>query len=60
MNITTILDESLRIEYKELDKFLARYDLTSDEKLAVYQFHSKASKKNKGLVVSEQKDESYK
>ncbi len=31
MNITTILDESLRIEYKELDKFLARYDLTSDE-----------------------------
>ena len=45
MNIENILNESLSVEYSKLDLFLEKYDLTPDEKVAVYEFHAKASKK---------------
>ena len=54
MDIGNILNESL-IDYEKLDLFLEKYDLTPEQKVAVYEFHAKAYKKNKTLVISETK-----
>ena len=55
MDIGNILNESLSIDYEKLDLFLEKYDLTPEQKVAVYEFHAKAYKKNKTLVISETK-----
>ena len=55
MDIGNILNESLNVEYSKLDLFLEKYDLTPEQKVEVYEFHAKASKKNKTLVISKQK-----
>ena len=47
MDIGNILNESLNIEYSKLDLFLEKYDLTPEQKVAVYEFHAKAYKKIK-------------
>lgn len=60
MKIENILNESLNIEYQNLNSFLNKYDLKPEDKIAVYEFHSSMSKKNKTLTISEKKDESYK
>ncbi len=60
MKFESILNESLNIEYQALNAFISKYDLTPEEKIAIYEFHSSRSKKNKALTIREQKDESYK
>ena len=55
MDLGNILNESLSIDYEKLDLFLEKYDLTPEQKVAVYEFHAKAYKKNKTLVISETK-----
>ena len=37
-----------------------KYDLTPEQKVAVYEFHAKAYKKNKTLVISETKENKFK
>ncbi|MHB4235042.1 hypothetical protein ACYB0O_29460, partial [Klebsiella pneumoniae] len=60
MDIGNILNESLNVEYSKLDLFLEKYDLTPEQKVEVYEFHAKASKKNKTLVISETKENRFK
>lgn len=60
MKFESILNESLNIEYQDLNKFLNKYDLKPEEKVAVYEFHSSMAKKNKTLTITEKKDVSYK
>lgn len=60
MKFESILNESLNIEYQDLNKFLNKYDLKPEEKVAVYEFHSSMAKKNKILTITEKKDVSYK
>ncbi|MCT6279115.1 MarR family transcriptional regulator [Escherichia coli] len=60
MQFESILNESLNIEYQNLNTFLNKYDLKPEEKVAVYEFHSSMAKKNKTLTITEKKDESYK
>ena len=60
MDIGNILNESLSIDYEKLDLFLEKYDLTPEQKVAVYEFHAKAYKKNKTLVISETKENKFK
>lgn len=60
MQFESILNESLNIEYQDLNKFLNKYDLKPEEKVAVYEFHSSMAKKNKTLTITEKKDVSYK
>ena len=45
MDLGNILNESLSIDYEKLDLFLEKYDLTPEQKVAVYEFHAKAYKK---------------
>lgn len=60
MDLGNILNESLSIDYEKLDLFLEKYDLTPEQKVAVYEFHAKAYKKNKTLVISETKENKFK
>lgn len=60
MNIENILNESINIEFSKLDEFLNKYDLSIEDKLAVYEFKTKASKKNKTLTITEKKDTGFK
>jgi len=52
MKFESILNESLNIEYQDLNKFLHKYDLKPEEKVAVYEFHSSMAKKNKTLTIT--------
>lgn len=60
MKFDSILNDSLKIEYQNLNTFLNQYDLTPEQKVSIYEFHSSMSKKNKSLTITEKKDESYK
>ncbi|HBR4764301.1 TPA: hypothetical protein L9W60_005188 [Klebsiella pneumoniae] len=60
MNITNLLEEALKIEYGNLENFLIPYNLTAEEKLKIYEFHSQAVKSNKTIKITEQKDTAYK
>lgn len=60
MNINNIFEEALKIEYGNLETFLSQYELSPEEKLKIYEFHSSTVKKNKTVKITEQKDTAYK
>ena len=55
MDIGNILNESLNVEYSKLDLFLEKYDLTPEQKVEVYEFHAKASRKIRLWLFRKQK-----
>ena len=60
MDLGNILNESLSIDYEKLDLFLEKYDLTPEQKVAVYEFHAKAYKKIKLQLFLKQKENKFK
>ncbi|HGN1330550.1 TPA: hypothetical protein ACKRF0_003616 [Proteus mirabilis] len=59
-NIEEILNESLKIERQQLNIYLNQYNLTAEEKLAVYEFHAENLKQNKNIVIKEEKISNFK
>lgn len=60
VNIETILNESLKIERQQLNTYLNQYDLSPEEKLSVYEFHSENLRQNKNIVIKEEKINNFK
>lgn len=60
MNISNIFEEALKVEYGNLETFLSKYDLSPEEKLKIYEFHSATAKKGKTVKITEQKETAYK
>ncbi|MEY0656048.1 hypothetical protein AB7321_20605 [Providencia rettgeri] len=60
VNIETILNESLKVERQQLNTYLNQYDLSAEEKLSVYEFHSENLRQNKNIVIKEEKINNFK